>query len=310
MSDILIAGGLGFLGVNLTLKLLNYGHKITIIDNLITGKKNNLKFLQDKDNVKIINHDIIYPLDLKTDEIYNLACPASPPFYQNDPIHTTKTSVIGSLNLLELADKNKAKILQASTSEVYGDPLEHPQNENYWGNVNPIGIRSCYDEGKRCAESLFMDFHRQNKLKIKICRIFNTYGPYMRSDDGRVVSNFINQAIKGEDITIYGNGEQTRSFCYVSDLVDGIIALMNSNNEITGPINLGNYNEFTINELANMVITKANSKSKLIRKKLPSDDPKIRRPNIEKAKKELNWQPKIQLDEGLDLTIKYFKKII
>lgn len=310
MSDILIAGGLGFLGVNLTLKLLNYGHKITIIDNLITGKKNNLKFLQDKNNIKIIDHDIIYPLDLKIDEIYNLACPASPPFYQSDSIHTTKTSVIGSLNLLELADKNKAKILQASTSEVYGDPLEHPQNENYWGNVNPIGIRSCYDEGKRCAESLFMDFHRQKKLKIKICRIFNTYGPYMRPDDGRVVSNFINQAIKGEDITIYGNGEQTRSFCYVSDLVNGIIALMNSNNEIIGPINLGNPNEFTINELADMVITKANSKSKLIRKKLPSDDPKTRRPNIEKAKKELNWQPKIQLDEGLDLTIKYFKKII
>ena len=310
MSDILIAGGLGFLGVNLTLKLLDYGHKITIIDNLITGKKNNLKFLQDKDNVKIIDHDIIYPLEIKTDEIYNLACPASPPFYQSDPIHTTKTSVIGSLNLLELADKNKAKILQASTSEVYGDPLEHPQDENYWGNVNPIGVRSCYDEGKRCAESLFMDFHRQNKLKIKICRIFNTYGPYMRPDDGRVVSNFINQAIKGKEITIYGNGEQTRSFCYVSDLVDGIIALMNSNNEITGPINLGNHNEFTINDLANKVIAKTNSKSKLIRKTLPSDDPKIRKPNIEKAKKKLNWQPKIELDEGLDLTIRYFKKII
>lgn len=310
MKNILIAGGLGFLGINLTLKLLNLGNKITIIDNLLTSKKDNINFLKKKNNLKIVDHDIINPLNLKVDEIYNLACPASPPFYQNDPIHTTKTSVIGSINLLELACTNNAKILQASTSEVYGDPIQHPQDENYWGNVNPIGVRSCYDEGKRCAESLFMDYHRQKKTIIKICRIFNTYGPFMRKDDGRVVSNFINQALEGHNITIYGDGEQTRSFCYVSDLIEGMIAIMNTRDEITGPINLGNDKEYKIIELAEKVILKTESKSKIIKKKLPLDDPKIRKPNIEKAKNLLNWQPNIHLNEGLDLTINYFKKTL
>ena len=303
MKRILVAGGAGFIGFHLTKKLLEEGNYVICIDNFLTGQKNNINF---KKNFKFIEYDIIRPIDIKVDEIYNLACPASPKQYFKYPIYTTKISVIGTLNLLELASKYNAKYLQASTSEVYGDPEVHPQVEEYRGNVNPIGPRACYDEGKRCAETLCSDFKREKNLDIKIVRIFNTYGPNMALNDGRVVSNFIIQALKNENITIYGDGTQTRSFCYVSDLVDGLIKMMNSN--LMGPINLGNPSEFTILELAKKIINLTNSKSKIIFKPLPEDDPKQRKPDITKAKKYLNWEPKVSLEEGLVKTIEYFKE--
>lgn len=305
MKKILITGGAGFLGSNLCEKLLNQGNKIICLDNLYTGKEKNIHHLLNNPNFEFIVYDVINPIDIKVDEIYNLACPASPPFYQAQPIETTKTCVYGAINMLELAKKNNAKILQASTSEVYGEPEIHPQPENYRGNVNPIGIRSCYDEGKRAAESLFFDYYRIHNINIKIIRIFNTYGPKMNPDDGRVVSNFIVQALNNQPITIYGDGNQTRSFCYVDDLLNGMVKLMNSN--ITGPINIGNPGEFTMLELAEKIINLTNSKSQLIFKPLPGDDPTRRKPDISLAKKELNWEPTINLEEGLKRTIEYFK---
>ena len=307
---ILVTGGSGFLGSHLCEKLLDQGHEVLCVDNFYTGRRTNLAHLVSKPLFEILRHDICFPLYVEVDEIYNLACPASPIHYQFDPVQTTKTSVHGAINMLGLAKRIKAKILQASTSEVYGDPLIHPQDETYWGNVNPIGSRSCYDEGKRCAETLFFDYYRQNKVRIKVARIFNTYGPRMHPNDGRVVSNFIVQAIKNEDITIFGDGSQTRSFCYVDDLIDGVIKLMNSDDEITGPINLGNTREFTILELATKIIELLQSKSKIVYKPLPQDDPCQRQPKIDMAKQQLNWEPKIQLEEGLKKTIDYFKDII
>ena len=306
---ILITGGAGFLGSHLCERLLNEGNEIFCLDNFFTGTKENVAHLIDNPYFEIIRHDVEFPLHLEVDEIYNLACPASPPHYQHNPIHTNKTSVLGAINMLGLAKRQNAKIMQASTSEVYGDPLVHPQTEDYWGNVNPIGIRSCYDEGKRCAETLFFDYYREHNLKIKVARIFNTYGPNMHPNDGRVVSNFIIQALKGEDITIYGDGSQSRSFCYVDELIDGFIRLMASD-DFTGPVNLGNPVEFTIKELAEKVIEMTNSKSKLSLNPLPLDDPKQRQPDITLAKKELDWEPKIKLEEGLVKTIKYFEKFI
>jgi UDP-glucuronate decarboxylase len=307
---ILITGAAGFLGSNLCEMLLNEGHYIIALDNLMTGSLNNLSEFMDNENFEFIEHDIVNPIDINVDEIYNLACPASPPFYQKDPVYTTKISVFGAINMLDLAKKYGAKILQASTSEVYGDPQVHPQPESYRGAVNPIGIRACYDEGKRCAESLFFDYHREYGVEIKVMRIFNTYGPRMNPDDGRVVSNFIVQALKGIDITMYGDGTQTRSFCYVDDNLNGMVALMNSGSETTGPINIGNPVEFTMLELAEKVLEKIESKSKIVFQDLPSDDPLQRKPVIEKAKQELNWEPKIFLDEGLERSIEYFKKMI
>lgn len=286
------------------------GNEVICIDNLFTGSKDNIWHLLDNKNFEFIRHDIIQPIYLEVDQIYNLACPASPPYYQFDPIKTIKTSVLGAINMLGLAKRTKATILQASTSEVYGDPKVHPQQENYRGNVNPIGIRACYDEGKRVAETLFFDYHRQHNVRIKVIRIFNTYGPKMASDDGRVISNFIVQALKGEDITIYGDGEQTRSFCYVDDLIEGIIKMMNSEDEFTGPINLGNPVEFTIKQLAEKILQKIDTKSKLVYKPLPQDDPLQRKPLIDSAKQNLNWEPSITLDKGLNNTIKYFKEIL
>lgn len=306
---ILITGGAGFLGSHLSERLLKEGNEIICLDNFFTGTKENVAHLIDDPYFEIIRHDVEFPLHIEIDEIYNLACPASPPHYQHNPIHTNKTSVLGAINMLGLAKRNNAKIMQASTSEVYGDPHVHPQTEDYWGNVNPIGIRSCYDEGKRCAETLFFDYHRQHDLKIKVARIFNTYGPNMHPSDGRVVSNFIIQALKGEDITIYGDGSQSRSFCYVDELIDGFIRLMASD-DFTGPVNLGNPVEFTIKELAEKVIEMTNSSSKLSLNPLPQDDPKQRQPSIELAKKELGWEPKIKLEEGLTKTIKYFDNLI
>lgn len=306
---ILITGGAGFLGSHLCERLLNEGNEILCLDNFFTGTKNNITHLMDNHNFEIIRHDVEFPIHLEVDEIYNLACPASPPHYQHNPIHTNKTSVLGAINMLGLAKRNNAKIMQASTSEVYGDPHVHPQTEDYWGNVNPIGIRSCYDEGKRCAETLFFDYHREHNLKIKVARIFNTYGPNMHPSDGRVVSNFIIQALKGEDITIYGDGSQSRSFCYVDELIDGFIRLM-ATDDFTGPVNLGNPVEFTIKELAEKVIEMTNSKSKLSLNPLPQDDPKQRQPDITLAKKELGWEPKIKLEEGLIKTIAYFEDLI
>ena len=312
-KNILIAGGAGFLGSHICERVLKDGDNVFCIDNFSTGTKKNISHLETFPNFKIIEHDIIEEIDIKNklDQIYNLACPASPANYQLDPIQTTKTSVLGSINLLELAKKNNATILQASTSEVYGDPEVHPQMETYWGNVNPIGPRSCYDEGKRCAETLFFDYHRQKNINIKVMRIFNTYGPRMQADDGRVVSNFINQAINGKPITIYGNGTQTRSFCYVDDLIDGMYKLMNSNESIKGPINIGNPDEFTMLELAEKIIFKLKD-YKIIKefKELPEDDPRQRKPDISEAKKLLNWIPKVSLDDGLDKTIKFFQKEI
>jgi len=308
-KKILVTGGAGFLGSHLCEQLLNQGNEVICLDNYFTGQKQNVIHLLKNPYFEIIRHDITMPFYIEVDEIYNLACPASPVYYQYNPIKTVKTSVMGAINMLGLAKRIKAKILQASTSEIYGDPMIHPQTEDYWGHVNTIGIRACYDEGKRCAETLFINYHRQNNVNIKIIRIFNTYGPRMKPNDGRVVSNFIIQALKNEDITIYGNGLQTRSFCYVDDLIDGMIKFMNSKNEFIGPVNIGNPEEITMLDLAKKIIKLTNSKSKIIYKHLPDDDPIQRQPNIDLAKKKLNWKPKIQLDDGLIKTIKYFKSL-
>lgn len=307
---ILVSGGAGFLGSHLCDLLLKEGHEVLCVDNLFTGRKVNIHHLLDNKNFEFLRHDVTFPLFAEVDEIYNLACPASPVHYQFDPVQTTKTSVIGAINMLGLAKRLKIKILQASTSEVYGDPEIHPQPESYKGSVSTTGIRACYDEGKRCAETLFFDYHRQHKVKIKVMRIFNTYGPRMHPNDGRVVSNFIVQALKGEDITIFGDGNQTRSFCYVDDLINGMHKLMNSRDGFTGPVNIGNPGEFTMLELAEKVILLTESKSKLKFLPLPQDDPMQRKPVIELAKKELDWEPKIALDEGLTKTIAYFKKTL
>ena len=310
MKRILITGGAGFLGSHLCERLLGEGHEILCVDNFYTGRRANISHLINNPLFEILRHDICFPLYAEVDEIYNLACPASPIHYQFDPVQTTKTSVHGSINMLGLAKRIKAKILQASTSEVYGNPKVHPQPETYWGDVNPIGLRSCYDEGKRCAETLFFDYHRQHKLKIKVARIFNTYGPKMHPNDGRVVSNFIIQALKGENVTVYGDGRQTRSFCYVYDMIDGLIKLMNSPDDFTGPVNLGNPSEFTIRELAEKVIKLTKSRSRIIRRPLPQDDPVQRQPDIALAKKVLNWKPKKGLEDGLKKTIAYFKNLL
>ncbi len=308
---VLITGGAGFLGSHLTEKLLNEGHEVICADSLFTGTKDNIASFKDNPYYEFIRHDITNPLQVEVDEIYNLACPASPIHYQHNPIHTIKTSVMGAINMLELAKHLQCKILQASTSEVYGDPTVHPQTEDYWGNVNPIGVRSCYDEGKRCAETLFFDFHRQENIDIRVVRIFNTYGPRMHPEDGRVVSNFIMQALRGDPITIYGDGSQSRSFCYVDDLVNGFVKFMElDDSTATGPINLGNPNEFTIKELAENVIRLTNSKSELVSKPLPKDDPQQRQPEITNTRKLLDWEPNIQLEEGLKKTISYFETLI
>lgn len=310
MKKILVTGGAGFLGSHLCERLLSEGNEVVCMDNYFTGQKRNIVHLLDNPYFELVRHDVTMPFFIEVDQIYNLACPASPVHYQYNPIKTIKTSVMGAINMLGLAKRIKARILQASTSEVYGDPLIHPQTEDYWGHVNPIGLRSCYDEGKRCAESLFVNYHHQNEVEIKIIRIFNTYGPRMHPNDGRVVSNFIVQALKNEDITIYGDGQQTRSFCYRDDLIEGMIRLMNSPKEVTGPINIGNPNEFTMLELAQLVIELTGSKSKLINLPLPADDPMQRQPNIDKAREILGWEPKIQLREGLSKTIEYFDQLI
>jgi UDP-glucuronate decarboxylase len=306
---VLVTGGAGFIGSHLCERLLEENCEVLCVDNFFTGRRDNILHLLDSPYFEIIRHDICFPLYIEVDEIYNLACPASPIHYQFDPVQTTKTSVSGSINMLGLAKRLKIKILQASTSEVYGDPTVHPQKEDYWGNVNPIGKRACYDEGKRCAETLFFDYYRQHKLKIKVIRIFNTYGPKMHPSDGRVVSNFIVQALKNEDITIYGDGHQTRSFCFVSDLVEGLVKMMDTKDDCTGPINLGNPIETSIRQLAEIIINLTASKSNIIYKKLPSDDPARRKPDISQAKKFLNWQPAVNLEEGLIKTIEYFKNI-
>ena len=310
MKRILITGGAGFIGSHLCERLLNEGNDVICLDNFFTGSKDNIRHLLDNNRFELVRHDITKEYFIEVDEIYNLACPASPPHYQYNAIKTIKTSVLGMINMLGLAKRCKAKILQASTSEVYGDPLIHPQVESYWGNVNPIGIRSCYDEGKRCAETLMMDYHRQNKVDIRIVRIFNTYGPNMDLIDGRVVSNFIVQALKNEDITIYGDGSQTRSFCYVDDLIDGMIKMMNNKKGFIGPVNLGNPSERTILDFAKLIIKLTNSSSKIIYKPLPLDDPSKRQPDISLAEKELNFKPKVDIEEGLIKTIEYFKKKI
>lgn len=310
MKKILVTGGSGFLGSHLCERLLNEGNDVLCVDNFFTGSKQNIAHLMGNPYFEVMRHDVTMPLYVEVDEIYNLACPASPIHYQFDPVQTTKTSVHGAINMLGLAKRVKAKIFQASTSEVYGDPEVHPQTEDYWGRVNPIGVRSCYDEGKRCAETLFFDYKRQHNLEIKVARIFNTYGPRMHPNDGRVVSNFIVQALKGEDITIYGSGEQTRSFCYVDDLIDGFVRLMNTAPEITGPINLGNPGEFTMLELAENVLRLVGSKSKLTFKPLPQDDPRQRQPDISLAKEKLGWQPKVNMEDGLKETIAYFRKTL
>ena len=304
---ILVTGGAGFLGSHLIDRLLEQGHEIICADNLFTGTKRNIDHLHNHPRFEFLRHDVCFPLYVEVDEIYNLACPASPVHYQHDPVQTTKTSVHGAINVLGLAKRLKAKVFQASTSEVYGDPIVHPQPESYWGNVNPIGERSCYDEGKRCAETLFFDYWRQHDLDVKVVRIFNTYGPRMHHADGRVVSNFIVQALRGEPITIYGEGQQTRSFCYVDDLIEGFIRMMDTDRSVPGPINLGNPGEFTIRELAEKTIALTNSKSELIQMPLPSDDPKQRQPDITKAREHLNWEPIVDLDEGLKRTIDYFR---
>ncbi|HEB82682.1 MAG TPA: SDR family oxidoreductase [Gammaproteobacteria bacterium] len=309
-KKILITGGGGFLGSHLCERLLNEGHEVICLDNFFTGNKHNIIHLTDNPRFELLRHDVTMPLYIEVDEIYNLACPASPIHYQHDPVQTTKTCVHGAINMLGLAKRTGAKIMQASTSEVYGDPEVHPQVESYWGRVNPIGIRSCYDEGKRCAETLFLDYHRQHNLDIKIARIFNTYGPRMHANDGRVVSNFIVQALKGEDITIYGDGQQSRSFCYVDEMVDAFIRLMNTDSDFMGPVNLGNPGEFTIRELAEKTLEMVGSKSKLINEPLPEDDPRQRQPDISLAKEKLGWEPVIKLEEGLAKTIEYFKSVI
>lgn len=309
MKKILVTGGAGFLGSHLCERLLKEGNEVICLDNYFTGNKRNIVHLMGNPYFEVIRHDITSPFYIEVDEIYNLACPASPIHYQYNPIKTVKTSVMGAINMLGLAKRINAKILQASTSEIYGDPNLHPQPEEYWGNVNPIGLRSCYDEGKRCAETLFFDYHRQNKVKIKVIRIFNTYGPNMHPKDGRVVSNFIMQALHNEDITIYGNGEQTRSFCYCDDLIEAMIRMMNTDDSVTGPINIGNPNEFTIRQLAEMVIELTGSKSKIVYQPAVADDPTQRQPIIDKAKEILHWEPTVQLREGLLKTIDYFKKL-
>ena len=306
----LVTGGAGFLGSHLCERLVSDGHDVICVDNFFTGSKKNVSHLMQKPHFELMRHDVTFPLYVEVDQIYNLACPASPVHYQHDPVQTTKTSVHGAINMLGLAKRTKARIFQASTSEVYGDPEVHPQPESYWGKVNPIGIRSCYDEGKRCAETLFFDYHRQHNLDIKVARIFNTYGPRMHPNDGRVVSNFIVQALKGEDITIYGDGQQTRSFCYVDDLIDGFVRLMNTEPGFTGPVNLGNPGEFTMLELAEKVIKHVGSKSKLAFHPLPQDDPKQRQPNISLAKEKLGWEPKVSLDDGLKRTVEYFRNLL
>ncbi len=305
---ILVTGGAGFLGSHLCERLLDRGHEILCVDNYFTGARENIAHLLDNRQFEVMRHDVTFPLYVEVDEIHNLACPASPVHYQHDPVQTTKTSVHGAINMLGLAKRLKARILQASTSEVYGDPNQHPQAEEYWGNVNPVGLRACYDEGKRCAETLFFDYHRQHGLEIKVARIFNTYGPRMQPNDGRVVSSFIVQALKGEPITVYGDGSQTRSFCYVDDLVDGLIRLAGSPADVTGPINLGNPREFSIRELAEQVIDLTGSRSRIVEKPLPHDDPKQRKPDIARASKVLGWQPEVQLRDGLGKTIAYFEK--
>ena len=310
MKRIIVTGGAGFIGSHLCEKLVAAGHEVLCVDNFFTGRRQNIVPLLNEPYFELVRHDVTFPLYVETDEIYNLACPASPVHYQFDPVQTTKTSVHGAINMLGLAKRTKAKIFQASTSEVYGDPAVHPQVESYWGNVNPIGIRACYDEGKRCAETLFFDYHRQHKLRIKVARIFNTYGPRMLPNDGRVVSNFIVQALKGEPITIYGKGDQTRSFCFVSDLVEAFVRLMDTGDDITGPMNLGNPVESTILELAEKVIALAKSKSTIVHKPLPQDDPVRRRPDISFAKSALKWEPKVPLEEGLLQTIAYFKSAL
>jgi UDP-glucuronate decarboxylase len=306
---ILVTGGAGFLGSHLCDRLLAAGHDVLCVDNFYTSTRRNIVHLLEHPNFELMRHDVTFPLYVEVDRIYNLACPASPVHYQRDPVQTTKTSVHGAINMLGLAKRTGARILQASTSEVYGDPDVHPQPESYWGNVNPIGIRSCYDEGKRCAETLFFDYRRQHQLQIKVARIFNTYGPRMLPNDGRVVSNFIVQALQGRDLTIYGDGSQTRSFCYVDDLVDGLIRLMESGPDVTGPINLGNPGEFSIKELAEKVVALVDNGSKLVYEALPQDDPTQRQPDIGKAKKILGWRPKVSLDEGLPKTVEYFRDL-
>jgi UDP-glucuronate decarboxylase len=304
---ILITGGAGFLGSHLSDRLLTDGHDVICLDNFFTGRKANIRHLLSHNRFELIRHDVVDPFKVETDQIYNLACPASPPHYQYNPIKTTKTSVMGAINCLGLAKRTKARVFQASTSEVYGDPAIHPQVESYWGNVNPIGRRSCYDEGKRCAETLFFDYHRENAVDIRVIRIFNTYGPRMHPNDGRVVSNFIVQALKGDDLTIYGDGSQTRSFCYVDDLVDGFVRFMNQT-EIVGPLNLGNPGEFTMLELAEIILKQVGGSAKIVHRPLPSDDPKQRQPDITLAKKHLGWKPKVSLAEGIERTIAYFRK--
>ena len=307
MKRILVSGGAGFIGSHLCTRLVNEGHDVICLDNFFTGSKDNIKHLMGNHHFEVVRHDVTYPYSAEVDEIYNLACPASPIHYQHDPIQTAKTSVMGAINMLGLAMRLDAKILQASTSEVYGDPIIHPQPESYWGNVNPVGYRSCYDEGKRCAETLFMDYYRQNQTRIKIIRIFNTYGPRMLPNDGRVVSNFIIQALNNEDITIYGDGKQTRSFQYIDDLIEGMIRMMETEDDFTGPVNLGNPHEFSILELAEKIIAMTGSSSKIVFKSLPNDDPKQRQPDITLARKKLGWEPTIELEDGLSRMIEYFK---
>jgi len=307
---VLVTGGAGFLGSHLCERLLEAGQEVLCVDNLYTGRRENIVHLMENKSFEFMRHDICIPLYVEVDEIYNLACPASPIHYQFDPVQTTKTSVHGSINMLGLAKRVKAKILQASTSEVYGDPIVHPQPETYWGHVNPIGLRACYDEGKRCAETLFFDYHRQHKLRIKVARVFNTYGPRMHPNDGRVVSNFILQALQGENLTVYGDGSQTRSFCYVDDLIDGFVRLMQSPDDFTGPVNLGNPVEMTMLELAEKVLAITGSASRIVYEPLPSDDPNQRRPDITKAKEALDWTPRVGLDEGLERTVAYFKQFV
>ena len=310
MKKILVTGGAGFLGSHLCERLLKDGNEVICLDNYFTGSKRNIVHLMNNPYFEVIRHDITEPFYIVVDQIYNLACPASPIHYQYDPIQTINTSVMGAVNMLELAHRIKAKILQASTSEVYGDPFVHPQPEEYWGNVNPIGVRSCYDEGKRCTETFFFDYHRQNNVNIKVVRIFNTYGPHMHPNDGRVISNFIVQALQGKDITIYGTGEQTRSFCYCDDLIEGFVRMMNTDDSVTGPINLGNPKEFTIKQLAELVVEMTGSKSKIVYQAAALDDPQQRKPVIDKAKAVLDWEPTIQLRKGLEKTIEYFKGIL
>lgn len=307
MKRILVSGGAGFIGSHLCTRLINDGHEVICLDNFFTGSKDNIAHLMGNHHFEVVRHDVTYPYSAEVDEIYNLACPASPIHYQHDPIQTAKTSVMGAINMLGLAMRLDAKVLQASTSEVYGDPIVHPQPEHYWGNVNPVGYRSCYDEGKRCAETLFMDYHRQNDVRVKIIRIFNTYGPRMLPNDGRVVSNFVLQALNNEDITIYGDGTQTRSFQYIDDLIEGMIRMMETEDDFTGPVNLGNPNEFSIQELAEKIIAMTGSSSKIVFKSLPNDDPNQRQPDITLAKKKLGWEPTIELEDGLSRMIEYFK---